>query len=437
MVIPDNVSTIENFAFYNCVSLTNVSIPDSVTSIGSHAFRNCVRLKSVTLPRKLNTIGNLSFSGCTSLSKVTIPGSVKTIWRESFDGCTNLSTVDVGDGVESIENYAFRSCTSLTSITIPESVSSIGEGAFSGCSSLSKVFYLGSQNLSVFGSDVFDKKRVVEMCVPPDYNSSSFCGVSVTLDNEECQTFSSMFNHCFKVAFENNNFVWQKRNNATEMENERSYGCVQYRCVNETGEGSKELLCGAEPESCLSCVCNETDGKQYYVKSETWEEMKRQGNRCYDIVCEDSEWAFRKMENVATWERHSNHCYECLCDNSSGLTCRKRSNATEWENKTDGCMRYFCDNETGPETKMTEETCERIYVSAEVEKGKILNTTSKEDMLKSIKETIGTESESESELFDIGWECDEDGYVIRLFILVDDEEKGRRIVEKLEECETS
>ena len=40
--IPDSVTTIGDYAFYNCESLTSVVIPDSVTTIGSFAFFDCV-----------------------------------------------------------------------------------------------------------------------------------------------------------------------------------------------------------------------------------------------------------------------------------------------------------------------------------------------------------------------------------------------------------
>ena len=46
-VIPDSVTSIGDYAFYYCDSLTSVVIPDSVTSIGDYAFYNCTSLTSV------------------------------------------------------------------------------------------------------------------------------------------------------------------------------------------------------------------------------------------------------------------------------------------------------------------------------------------------------------------------------------------------------
>lgn len=50
IVIPDNVSKIESWAFYECVSIESVTIPSSVTSIGDYAFMGCTNLKRVIFP---------------------------------------------------------------------------------------------------------------------------------------------------------------------------------------------------------------------------------------------------------------------------------------------------------------------------------------------------------------------------------------------------
>ena len=48
-VIPNSVTSIENFAFYCCHKLTSITIPNSVTSIGNDAFYACSSLTSVTI----------------------------------------------------------------------------------------------------------------------------------------------------------------------------------------------------------------------------------------------------------------------------------------------------------------------------------------------------------------------------------------------------
>ena len=137
--IPDSVTCVGNYAFYNCDSLTSVTIPNSITSIGDSAFSSCDSLTSVTIPDSVTSIGKSAFFYCTSLTSVTIPDSVTSIGPYAFEYCTSLTSVTIGDSVTSIGSSAFSSCDSLTSVTIGDSVTSIGSSAFSWCDGLTSV----------------------------------------------------------------------------------------------------------------------------------------------------------------------------------------------------------------------------------------------------------------------------------------------------------
>ena len=139
ITIPDSVTSIGDYAFRNCESLTSVTIADSVTSIGDEAFCRCTSLTSITIPDSVTSIGSRAFLGCTSLTSITIPDSVTSIGLRAFEACTSLTSVTIPDSVTSIGDEAFEDCTLLTSITIPDSVTSIGYGAFSNCESLTSV----------------------------------------------------------------------------------------------------------------------------------------------------------------------------------------------------------------------------------------------------------------------------------------------------------
>ncbi len=148
ITIPDSVTSIGERAFQICTSLTSITIGDSVTSIGDSAFSGCDSLTSITIPDSVTSIGNRAFSGCSSLANITIPNSVMSIGEWAFSNCENLTSITIPEGVTSIGDYAFYDCYRLTSITIPDSVTSIGDYAFSGCYKLIEVYNLSSLEIT-------------------------------------------------------------------------------------------------------------------------------------------------------------------------------------------------------------------------------------------------------------------------------------------------
>ena len=141
------VTSIGNYAFYNCSGLASVTIPNSVTSIGASTFYNCSGLTSVTIPDTVTSIGSYAFSGCNGLTSVTIPNSVTNIGYGAFYKCNGLTSVTIPNSVTSIGEYAFCNCSGLMSVTIPNSVTSIGNSAFYNCSGLMSISVgLGNAN---------------------------------------------------------------------------------------------------------------------------------------------------------------------------------------------------------------------------------------------------------------------------------------------------
>ena len=145
ITIPSSVTSIGDLAFDNCTSLTSITIPSSVTSIGVGAFMACTSLTSITIPSSVTSIGDNTFTTCTSLTSITIPSSVTSIDYSAFCNCTSLTSITIPSSVTSIDYSAFYNCTSLTSITIPSSVTSIDYSAFYDCTSLTDVYYEGSE----------------------------------------------------------------------------------------------------------------------------------------------------------------------------------------------------------------------------------------------------------------------------------------------------
>ncbi len=176
-------TSIGNYAFDYCNSLTNITMPNSITSIGNYAFRSC-GFESVAIGNGVESIGSEAFAYCHSLTSITIPDSVTNIGYDAFGNCTaiesatmpataigsipteNLKTVVItsgesiaknafsyckllmsvtlSDSVKNIGSYAFLNCSALESVTIGSEVTSIGSYAFNGCSSLTSISYDGT-----------------------------------------------------------------------------------------------------------------------------------------------------------------------------------------------------------------------------------------------------------------------------------------------------
>lgn len=173
LILPDNLTTIDECAFADCERLSVIAIPNDVVSFGQQAFLNCISLLRIPMPNRLTSIGNMAFSGCNSITEISIPASVSYLGDGIVKNCQNIERINVEpkntnfaskDGVlytstldelliypvahdgetyqvlesaSKIAPFAFVNAKKLKQLTLPEVMTSIGEDAFIGCVNLS------------------------------------------------------------------------------------------------------------------------------------------------------------------------------------------------------------------------------------------------------------------------------------------------------------
>ena len=143
IIIPETVSRISDYAFYNCSSLTSITLPNSIKSIGNYAFYECALLEDISIPNSVNsvtTLGQSVFENCISLKSAYVGNGVTSLDNSTFISCSSLESVTLGGRIVHIGESVFSGCTALNEITLPASVKSIGENAFAGCTKLYDIY---------------------------------------------------------------------------------------------------------------------------------------------------------------------------------------------------------------------------------------------------------------------------------------------------------
>ena len=122
--------------FANCRNLRDAS----TWSLSPQMFFNCTSLTSVTLYGRIDKIADEAFNGCSSLTSFNFPSSLHYIGRYAFfeTGLTAPDLSVISTDHVSIGPRAFSNCLNLTSVKLPTKTKSyeLGEHAFAGCPKL-------------------------------------------------------------------------------------------------------------------------------------------------------------------------------------------------------------------------------------------------------------------------------------------------------------
>ena len=203
----NNILSIPNGICNGCISLTSVDFNwNNVTNhmVPTEAFRNCSSLQSIDLTGA-TTIYNYAFHGCTSLTQINGSQDVVTIGRQAFQECTNITQLNLPNcqiaGTNSNNIAIFRDCTSLQKVVLGDCVKlgnkqsglDAGRPLFGGCTSLHTVDvkslqYTVSQANAIFRNCPNMQTFIIRSTTPPTMSNedstidmTGFGGTGVTI----------------------------------------------------------------------------------------------------------------------------------------------------------------------------------------------------------------------------------------------------------------
>ena len=145
LVIPEDITTIKDYAFAGGSSIKSLTIGDNVSSIGAYSFYQCSSLASVEFASSITSINNNAFYECTELEEIQLPDDIESISDYCFYGCSKLEKLKLPENLKQIKYSAFKNCNKIRSVTIPASVEFIYEYAFSFTSSESVDFFVNPE----------------------------------------------------------------------------------------------------------------------------------------------------------------------------------------------------------------------------------------------------------------------------------------------------
>lgn len=96
--VRDGTKLIGGAAFFECTSLTSITLPAGIQVIDEYAFYVCVALEEVNMPQSLEYIGRDAFYACIKLEELNFPASLVYIGENGFYGCTGVKTVKFAEG---------------------------------------------------------------------------------------------------------------------------------------------------------------------------------------------------------------------------------------------------------------------------------------------------------------------------------------------------
>lgn len=202
--VPSTVTSIADYAFANCIGLTDLYVSKSVTSIGEYAFYNCISLLSVEFESggtEELVIGMYAFANATALTEVILPDTLIHIPDYMFSNMPRLINVTMGANVKTIGDYAFYK-TGVVSFDF-SGIESIGDYAFALTYLTAAEF---SDSLEEIGDYAFNASKLTKLILPANLTSygtniytSCTMATEIVIETGVTAIPSSAFSGCTNV----------------------------------------------------------------------------------------------------------------------------------------------------------------------------------------------------------------------------------------------
>ncbi len=234
IVLADAVTSVGNYAFYNCANVTEFKLSSSISNIGEYAFAKLPKITAVTISGNDTKVGNGAFEDCSSLKDVTLESGVSSIGNNSF-GFTAVTSIVLPDTITSLSGNPFGGCPL-------ESIEVLAEGADIFFDEVTKTLYNADKNILYYQTTVTTGAFVV-----PDTITSILAGAfagshitSITLPANFTRIEDGTFRNCVDLK----SITIGK--NITYIGASAFEGCTSLESITFEQGGTQALMIGAK-----------------------------------------------------------------------------------------------------------------------------------------------------------------------------------------------
>ena len=212
MVIPTNVKKIKSQAFRQNYNLSSVEFkePSNLTELENYAFWTCPKLKEVTLPSSIDKIGK-SFVYCDILETINVPNGskIETIEEDAFKTNKNLKNFNFKGTcpLKTIKANAFQDLKKFETFNFPKTVTNIERNAFTGCKNMKTVTFDENADIEKIGEGAFADCGLTTISLPEkvkEIEKEAFlrCGALEVINIKEYTTRidPEAFKYCDKLT---------------------------------------------------------------------------------------------------------------------------------------------------------------------------------------------------------------------------------------------